>query len=232
MQYNLVAEKRSEKGVKTREQGRLPGVVYGSKKETQSLVVSLEDFTKLQKLAGKSSLIELDVAGNKEITLIQDVEFHPVNGRVIHFDLRRVDMNKPITATIELKFLGEAPVVKALGGTLVVSVSALEVECLPKDLVSLIEVDLSSLNSFDDVVKVKDLKLPAGMKVVSQSDDDVVAKGVAALTEAELKALEEKGSAKVDLSTLESAKKKEVKEKEEDAPEAAAKPAEKKADKK
>ncbi len=235
MQYNLAAEKRAEKGEKTRLTGRLPGVVYGGTQETQSLQVSLEDFTKLYK-AAKSSLIDLALNGaGKETTLIQDVTFHPVSGRITHFDLRRVDMNKPITATIELKFMGEAPVVKALGGTLVVSISSIEVECLPKDLVTLIEVDLSSLNSFEDTLKVKDLNLPAGMKLVTLSDDDVVAKGVAALTEDELKALEDKGKTQADLSAIESAKKKKEKEDADTAADAAGakkvegkKPAEKK----
>lgn len=213
MNYTLTAEPRAIKGKKLRYEGKLPVVVYGADKAADSLAVSPVEFLKLYKLAGESSLIDLVIAG-KEVgkVLVQDVQFDPVSDRIIHADLRRIDMNKAMTAPVVLRFTGEAPVVKASGGTMVTNVNTVIVECLPKDLVSHIDVDLSPLTSYEVVIKIKDIKLPAGIKIASPAADALVAKAAPALTEEEIKAMEASSSANADLSKIESAKKEKVEE--------------------
>lgn len=235
MNYALKVVTRSNSGKKTRANNMLPGVMYGAGGKSESISIDLVAFNKLYKLAGESSLVDLTLddkdAGK---VIIQDVQFDPVSDRVIHVDLRRIDMNKAMTAPVGLRFVGEPPVVKAQGGTLVTSVQTVEVQCLPKDLVSYIEVDLSGLNTFDDLIKIKDLTLPAGITILSPAADALVAKAARAITEEEIKAMEEAGSAAVDLTKIESAKPKAA-EGEEGAEGAAAagdKPAEKKEEKK
>jgi large subunit ribosomal protein L25 len=129
-------------------------------------------------------------------------------------------MTKPMTATVDLRFVGESPIVKASGGTVVTNVSTVVVRCLPKDLVSVLEIDISVLNSFDDAVKIKDIKLPAGVEITSPSENDLVVKATPALSEDELKKMDDAAASAVDLSKIESAKKK--KEDEEGAEGAAA----------
>ena len=126
-----------------------------------------------------------------------------------------------IYATVELRFVGESPVIKAQGGTVMRSVENVEVKCLPKDLVSHIDVDLSVLKTFDDVVKVKDLIVPAGITITNPNAEDLVVKVTEALTEDEIKAMET-AAAPVDLSKIETAGKK--KEEGEEGAEGAAKP--------
>ncbi len=209
MTYSLVAQTRTTRGDTTREQGQIPAVLYGAALEPQSIAVDFPAFVKLYKSAGEASLIDLTIDGKDAgKALIQAVQLDPVKDRVIHVDLRRIDMTKPMTATVELKFVGESPVVKAQGGTVVTNVSTVEVRCLPKDLVSMIEIDLSGLNSFDDAIKVKDIKRPDGVEITSPSENDLVVKATPAITEEELKKMEEAGTSAVDLSKIESAKKK------------------------
>jgi len=127
-----------------------------------------------------------------------------------------------MTATVELRFVGEAPVIKEQGGTLMRNLESVEVKCLPKDLVSHIDVDLTVLKTFDDVVKIKNLIVPAGITITNPHAEDLIAKATAALTEEEIKAMEE--SAKpADLTKIEVAGKKKEEEGEEGV-EAAAKP--------
>ena len=138
-------------------------------------------------------------------------------------------MNKMMQAPVVLHFVGEAPAVKAMGGTLVQTLSAVTVECLPKDLVSFIEVNLSNLKTFEDLVKVKDLVLSEGLKVVAPQGEALVVKVIAAMTEEEIKAMEDAGK-NLDVSKIESAGKK--KEDEAAEGEASAAGADKKAEEK
>lgn len=230
MSYSLVATKRSEKGSKSREKGQIPGTVYGKGTESVSVAVEYVPFVKLYRTAGEASLIDLDINGeNQGKVLVQDVQHDPVSDEIIHIDLRRIDMNKAMTATVQLVFIGEAPIIKEAGGTLVTALQEVEVECLPKDLVSRIEVDISKLKTFDDSIAVKDLSVPSGIKITTPEESTLVVKATPAMTEEEIKALEEASKAPVDLSAIESAGKKKEDEGEEGA---AAEGAEEKTDKK
>ena len=195
----------------------LPAVVYGMGAPAASVVLNYDEFAKLYDEAGEASLVDLllgDKADGK--VLIQDIQYDPVSDRIIHVDLRRIDMDKAMTASVELRFVGEAPVIKEQGGTLMRNIVAVEVKCLPKDLVSHIDVDLTMLKTFDDVIKIKNLIVPAGITITNPHAEDLIAKATAALTEDEIKAMEQT-AAPVDLSKIETAGKK----KEEDGEEGA-----------
>ena len=209
MNFTLSAATRTERGLKARTSGKVPAVVYGAGGTSDSLMLESADFLKLYKQAGASSLIDLSVNGAiAGKVLVQAVQHDPVSDRIIHVDFRRIDMSKKMTAPVTLRFVGEASIVKSSGGTLVTSLAAVEVECLPKDLVSHIDVDLSPLVSYEAVIKVRDLKLPAGIVIVSPHAEDLVAKAAPALTEEEIKAMEEAGATAADLAKIEVAGKK------------------------
>jgi large subunit ribosomal protein L25 len=76
-------------------------------------------------------------------------------------------MTEKLETTIALKFIGESPAVVEAGGVLVKNLDEIEVKCLPSDLISEIEVDLSSLKKFGDVIKVTDLKIPSNIEVLN-----------------------------------------------------------------
>ena len=212
MAVKLSADQRTVKGEKMRTKSNIPAVVYGSGSETVSLSVNYDEFVKLFGEAGKATLIDLVVAGKDSgKVLVKDVQYDPVSDRIIHVDLKRIDMNKPITATVVLHFIGEAPIIKEQGGTLMHNIEKVELKCLPKDLVSHIDVDLSVLKTYDDVIKVKDLKVPSGAEIVNPHAEDLIAKSVRALTEDEIKAMEAT-AAPADLAQIEVAGKKKEEE--------------------
>lgn len=218
MNYQLTAAQRVQKGTKVREEGKLPAVVYGAGGKPQSVTLNYAEFVKLYKQAGESTLVDFMLDGTLTgKVIIQAIQQDPVKDHFIHVDLKRIDMSKKMVAPVDLKFVGEAPVVKAQGGTLVTSVHTVEVECLPKDLVSHIDISLANLFTFEDAIKIKDLVLPVGIKVINQNPEALVAKAVPALTEEEIKAMEEASAAPADLSKIESAKPKKAEEGEEGA---------------
>jgi len=206
--FKLNAVKREQKSTKVRAEGNIPAVVYGAGSATESISLSLKEFSKIYAEAGEASLIDLVLDG-KDFgkVLIYDVAYEPVKGKIIHVDLKKVDMNQPITATVKLVFVGEVPAVKELGGTLVRNVEEVEVECLPKDLINHLDVDLTVLKTFDDAVKVSGLVLPKGVVILEPHAEQVVAKVLAPLTEEQLKAMEAVVEP-VDLGKIETAGKK------------------------
>jgi large subunit ribosomal protein L25 len=223
MTFKISANERTAKGADMRTKIAIPAVVYGMGAPAASVVLNYDEFAKLYDEAGEASLIDLllgDKADGK--VLIQDIQYDPISDRITHVDLRRIDMNKAMTATVELRFVGESPVIKEQGGTLMRNIMAVEVKCLPKDLVSHIDIDLSVLKTFDDVIKIKNLNIPAGISITSPHAEDLIAKATAALTEEEIKAMEQT-AAPVDLNKIETAGKKKEEEGEEGAVEGAEK---------
>jgi hypothetical protein len=112
---------------------------------------------------------------------------------------------------------------------LVTALQSVEVECLPKDLISHIDVDLSVLTTFDVAIKIKDLPVSSGVVITEPAAEVLVVKASPALTEEEIKAMEEASTQPVDLNQIEVAgKKKEAEEGEEGDETKKAEPAEKK----
>lgn len=194
--FILKAEKRDEKikAAALRRQGLIPGVVYGHGFGTAHITVPYNQFVKVHNEASESSLVDLDLGGKEKFkVLIHGLEKHPVTDKVIHFDLYRVKMTEKLETSIDLKFVGESPAIAMSGGTLIKNLDELEVKCLPGDLVSEIQVDLSPLKEFGDVIKVADLKIPTGIEVLNNPDLVVVTVAEPAKEEAEIGApIEEK----------------------------------------
>ncbi|MCK5490890.1 MAG: 50S ribosomal protein L25 [Candidatus Pacebacteria bacterium] len=191
-------ELRGRKVNKLRTEGLVPGVVYGYKKETQSISIDSKDFKKVLRSAGENTLINLKI-GDKEQgkVIIHEYQADPVTDLITHVDLYQVRMDKKITANVPIKFIGESFAVKNDGAVLVKSYDVLEIKCLPGNLIHFIEVDLSLLDKIDDNVKVGDLKVGEDIEIVVNSEITIVSAS-APRTAQEMEDLEEKVEEKVD----------------------------------
>ncbi|MFA5413118.1 MAG: 50S ribosomal protein L25 [Patescibacteria group bacterium] len=191
MTLSLNVKKRevTGKGVKNlRKQNLIPAVIYGKDVPSQNLAVEYLPFNKLYKEAGESTLIDLKIDETAPVkVLIQEVQADPLTGKLAHVDFRQIKMTEKIKVDALLKFINESPAVKELGGTFVHSMEKIEIECLPQDLVHEIEIDLSVLKTFEDRIHIKDLKVPSGVKILSDMNATIAAVE-APLTEEELKA--------------------------------------------
>lgn len=203
MTFAITAQKRNGQAEEIRAAGRVPAVLYGPGVEPISVSVAANDFDKLYKEAGESTLVDITIDSGKSVkVLIQDVQHDPLNRRVSHIDFRQIRMDQEIEAAVELVFVGLAPAVKELGGTLSTTMSEIYIKCLPANLMSSLEVDLSTLKTFEDTIYVKDLKLPEGV-VTTEEPDTLIAKVAVSMTEDQIKAMEEKNAAPVDLTKIE-----------------------------
>jgi large subunit ribosomal protein L25 len=185
---------RLGRGVRTlRSSGQIPAVLYGHGVASQHLQIPSTDFEKVFKEAGESTIVKLQVDGSEPVNvLIQDVQRDNVLDKIVHVDFYQVKMTEKLKAHVPIKFVGESPAVKALGGTLVHNISEVEVESLPGDLPHEIEVDVSILNTFDDDIRVKDLKVDRSrVKILVEDEDLMVAMVQRPRTEEELKELEQ-----------------------------------------
>ena len=211
----------------------LPAILYGRKFKSLPLTINSREFLKISRLAGEATLINLEISpkdGQGELrALIRDIQKDPVSDEIIHVDLYKVDMTQEIQTEIPLKFVGVAPAVEELEGNFITNKDTIKVECLPDKLVSEIEVDISSLKTFEDLIHVKDLPVPQGIKVL-EDNEDIVCQVTAPLSEEELKAMEEEGASQTEKAQIETIEAEKEAEKAEKAEEAA--PEEKEAEEK
>jgi len=156
-------------------EGKVPAVLYGRGEENMNLSFSRSEFEKVYKEAGSSTIVSLKIDGKEPIkTLILEAQFNPVTDQLIHADLYKVNMKEEIHTEIPLEFVGEAPAVRDLEGNMITNKDALEVKCLPDKLVSEIQVDISVLKTFDDIIKVGDITVPEGIEILADAEEIVV----------------------------------------------------------
>ncbi len=218
MVLKLAATNRTQRGRKMnslRDQGFIPGIVYGTAIDPTPVTVGRTDFVKVYEQAGTSGLVELSIEGGKTVpVLIQDMSQHPISNQVAHIDFRSVDLTKEIEAEVQIRLVGESSAVKLLGGTLVFELPHVKVRALPTALVPYIEVDISSMQNLEDSIRVKDLVVPPGMKIEEDSDK-TIALVAPPRTDEELESLNT--AVEENVEAVEVAKK-EKKEEEEEAP--------------
>ena len=216
---NLKAKQRKEKDLmKLRAQGKVPAVLYGPKAKNLNLEVDLKEFGKVYNEAGESSLISLDVGGQKEkfLVLIHDIQFDALTEKPIHIDFYQPDLKKEVESTVPLVIEGEAPVIKELGGTLIKKISDIEVKALPQDLPREIKVDISNLKTFEDNIVVKDLSVSSKVKILKDPEEIIITVSAPQKVEEELeKPIEEK---EPELVKKEKEEKEEKVEEKEEAP--------------
>jgi large subunit ribosomal protein L25 len=201
----LKAKKREVLGRKVknlRNNGQIPAVLYGKGFESINLTVDKTEFQKILEQAGTSTLVNLDVDGTAYNVLIHEPQINAVSDNILHVDLYKVDMTQEIRTEIPLEFVGVSLAVEDLEGNLITNKDALEVECLPDKLVSSFEVDISVLKTFDDFIKVSDIKIPEGINVLTDKED-IIAQVTPPRSEEELKEMEEEASAETEKAQIE-----------------------------
>ncbi len=172
MEIKLKAVLRDEKTVASKDD--VLAVIYGPSTTNRSLLVKKLELEKAFAAAGESSLIELTIDQEAPVqVLVKETQRHPLKDSLRHVDFYQVDMSKKITTEIPLHFIGESKAIKELGGMLVKSFDAIEVECLPSDLINHIDVDISVITELHHGIKISDLKLPAGLKVLTDLEETI-----------------------------------------------------------
>lgn len=170
-QQKLTAQTRLNTGrsavIKIKQQGLIPAVVYGGKDKPVNLSVNAREIRNiLAHATSEHFLVDLEIADGgtttNRLALVQEVQHDPLKGDVLHVDFHAVKADEKLHAEIPVETVGEAAGVKNFGGILEISMHAIEVECLPKDLPEIITLDVSALG-VGDAIHVKDIQFSAGV---------------------------------------------------------------------
>lgn len=146
----LSAERRQDSGKgsarKLRAGGRVPAVIYGHGRETESLSLQLAELDKvLQRIAGGSTIIDLNVEGTETRALIREVQRHPTRKTVTHVDFLEVHAGEALTLDVPLALVGTPDGVRNGGGVLEQFLREITIEVLPKDIPERVKVDVEHL---------------------------------------------------------------------------------------
>jgi large subunit ribosomal protein L25 len=168
---------------RVRVQGRIPAVVYGAKEPAQAIELDPKQMLRiLHSESGHNSIFDLEVAGSpaKTKVMIVDWQYEPIKDRLIHIDLKRIAMDKAMKVEVPVLLEGVPVGVKLGGGILDQVLREVEIECLPSDIPSHINVDVSNL-AFGDVLRISDL--PHGGKFKFLGDETATVAHIVAIKE-------------------------------------------------
>jgi large subunit ribosomal protein L25 len=207
---------------KLRTEGRIPAVIYGRQAKPQSLEVEAKEMENLiHHSLSENLLVDLSVKDDgraKRLALVQEVQHHPLSGKILHVDFHEVAENEKVTIKVPVETTGEAEGVKTGGGTLEHVLFKISVRALPKDLPELITVDVSHLN-IGQAVHLGEIPAPAGVEILGDKNIPVIAVAAPRTEEEEAAEAAEAAAAPGEVEM--------IKEKKEEGEEGAAKGADK-----
>ena len=158
-----------------RRAGHVPAILYGVA-TPESIAVSPRDVLRLiHGHEGSTRLLKVAFPGSSEskMAIIRDIQFDPVSESLIHVDLQEVAMDRPIQVSVAVHHVGEAIGVKENQGILEMILREVQVSCLPANIPEVLEADVSGLH-INEVLAVKDLKAPEGVRILNDPNQAVV----------------------------------------------------------
>jgi large subunit ribosomal protein L25 len=179
LEQNLLEAEPREAGTKNqarrvRREGKIPGVVYGAGKD--AVPVSVDPRLVLRILrsdSGHNTIFDLALNGGERTkAMIVDWQYEPIKGHLLHIDLKRIAMDKALRVSVPVVLQGVPIGVKTEGGILEHMLREVEVECLPADIPSHIDVDVSHL-TFAKVLRVADLPHNEKLKFLTDANQPV-----------------------------------------------------------
>jgi large subunit ribosomal protein L25 len=174
----LSATLRSESGKGAaramRRAGSIPAVIYGHKRAPMSLAVPTRELERLlDRISAESTVVELSIDGKVSRTLIREIQKHPFKKQLVHVDFQELVAGEMITVKLPLVVIGVSVGVRSFGGILDMTMREVEVSVDPSSIPNHIDIDVSALG-VGDSIHVRDLKMPAGVTVLSDPDASVI----------------------------------------------------------
>ena len=166
-----------------RAEGKVPGVVYGLDADPIPVTVEWRPLREaLTTDAGLNALIDLEVDGDVSLTVVKELQRHPIKGDVLHIDFLRVSADAEITVEVPIVLEGEAKAVLSEGGTVDHLLYALSINAKPADIPNELTVDISDLE-IGGSIHVADIALPKGVSTDVDPEESVVTGTQAAIAE-------------------------------------------------
>jgi len=166
----LRLEKRNQTGggkaKKLRRNGYIPAVIYGQDMTSSPAQIKLPDIRQFISQHGKNSIFTVEFAAENDFSaLIKDIQYDPVNKDIVHVDFQKVSLTEKIHYEVPVKVIGKGNIERA-GNVIVYQLDSVTVECLPQDIPSYIEADISNMTAGYSITAGQ-LKLPQGVKLIT-----------------------------------------------------------------
>jgi large subunit ribosomal protein L25 len=180
--FELKATKRHIEGKKVqvlRRQGVTPAHLFGPGVESLAIQCDTPELRNILVDAGHTQLVKLKLGHehNPRTVMIREVQIDNFKGGVLHVDFYQVNLAEVIRVNVPITLTGESAAAKMKGNSLVQELNELTVQCLPANIPSVVEVDVTPLVTADQLVRVKDL--PAIKDVTIVNDPGVVVARIA-----------------------------------------------------
>jgi large subunit ribosomal protein L25 len=158
-----------------RRAGQVPAILYGGASPVNVAVAPKDVLRLIQGHEGSTQLFRVTLEGTAEakMAIIRDMQFDPVSDDLIHVDLQEVAMDRAIQVTVAVHAVGESIGVKETQGILEMVLREVRVSVLPANIPAFLEADVSNL-AIHDVLTVKDLKVPEGVRILNDPNQAVV----------------------------------------------------------
>jgi large subunit ribosomal protein L25 len=186
-----------------RTNGRVPATIYGRQNTPQNLEVNAREISDLiHEHVSENLLVDLSIendASAKRLALVQEIQHHPINGKVLHVDFHEVAENEKVTVQVPVETSGEAAGVKNNGGVLEHVLFKLKVRCLPKDLPEQILIDVTALE-IGKSIHIGEIKAPEGVEILGEKKTTVVSVAAPRAEEEAAPAVEGKAAGDVEMT--------------------------------
>lgn len=158
---------------KLRAAGKVPAVVYGKKVESLPVTVQEKEIWQILRTEANAVItMEIENEGSHPV-MVYEVQKDPISNRLLHIDFHQIDLTEKIRTQVALEVIGEAIGVREEGGVLQYGTFEVEVRCLPGDVPSSIEIDVSELQ-IGDSLTVADLTVSEEIEIMSEPTETVV----------------------------------------------------------
>lgn len=169
--FSIAAERREGAGKgasrRLRRAGKVPGILYGAGQEPVAVTLDQNELLRhVEHEAFFSSILDIDLAGEKIQAIVKDVQVHPARRALVHLDLQRVLATEKVRMLVPLHFLNQATAkgVKEEGGVVQHLMTEVEISCLPRDLPSALALDIGELE-INKSLHLSDIPLPEGVEI-------------------------------------------------------------------
>lgn len=173
--FNALTRDVKENLKNIKDSGFILACVYGPKSENANLKLKKQDFVNFYNKVGQSQIFNLTIDGkNSARVIVKNIQKSRMQNEISHVDFYQVDEARKVVVEIPLLFVGESETVKKMGGTMLINRETVTVKCLPGDLVKNVEVDLATLKTFADSIRVKDLPIAKSVEILGHPGELIV----------------------------------------------------------
>lgn len=167
-----VREQQGKKVARLRQEGFVPGVIYGQGFDPILVKSEYGEMEKVVREAGKHTPVHVTIDGKKKITLIKDIDRNPVKARIRHVSFHAVKANEVVHAEVPIHLVGEGESEAEKAGLIVLqAIEVVEIKAKPADLPEALEVSISGLATDEDKITLADISLPSGVEYADVEQD-------------------------------------------------------------